>query len=73
MAGQAYSLWETIFPQCGKRAPDLVGTRSQNGNQTGWLIRPDYYLTMFFPKLNFVPTVTRKLLRPPSSKFEKKL
>src|SRR5271165_2259504 len=29
------------------------------------------FFTMFFPKLNFVPTVTRTLLRPPSRIFEK--
>src|SRR5208337_10766 len=30
-----------------------------------------FFPTMFFPKLNFVPTTTRTLLRPPFSIFEK--
>jgi len=32
-----------------------------------------YFPKMFFPHPNFVPIVTRTLLRPPSSRFEKKL
>jgi hypothetical protein len=33
----------------------------------------DYFRTMLLPKENFVPTVKRTVLRPPSSRFEKKL
>ena len=32
-----------------------------------------YFFTMFLPNENFVPTTTRTLLRPPFSKFGKKL
>ena len=44
------------------------GTRVDLGKSEG-----ANYLIMFFPKLTFVPTVIRALLRPRSSKSEKRL
>ncbi len=54
-------------------AISCVDNRLRKENSAAGQSALSYLPKMFFPKLYFVPIVTRTLLRPPSSKFEKKL
>ncbi len=53
----------SLFSQCNREPGQYAATGQLSFR---------YFCKMFLPKENFVPTVTRTLLRPPFNMFEKK-